>query len=168
MIKCSECGVSQYLGSLFCSECGNFLFDSSGKATAVLPFSEFTYRRTPTPIVKQKVVPSTAIKQLLFDIPGSRRRLHLQVSGEVRVGRADPQAKIKPELDLTQDNGAEYGVSREHALIQLVKQGIILIDLDSTNGTSLNNSRLPPHVPHSLQSGDEIRFGDLLVHLFFD
>jgi pSer/pThr/pTyr-binding forkhead associated (FHA) protein len=44
----------------------------------------------------------------------------------------------------------------------------MLIDLESTNGTLLNNYRLSPHEPYPLHSGDEIRFGDLLVHLFLN
>jgi pSer/pThr/pTyr-binding forkhead associated (FHA) protein len=55
-----------------------------------------------------------------------------------------------------------------HAAFQLSKQGVVLIDLGSTNGTSLNNARLPARQPFVVQSGDEVRFGDLLIHVFFD
>ena len=85
---------------------------------------------------------------------------------ELRIGRAS--SEFVPEVDLTDDDGAEKGVSRLHAKIQSVQEGVVLIDLDSTNGTLLNNYRLPPNEPYPVHSGDEIRFGDLLVHLFLN
>jgi pSer/pThr/pTyr-binding forkhead associated (FHA) protein len=73
-----------------------------------------------------------------------------------------------PELDLTKDRGSDFGVSRLHASIQASNRGVVLIDLGSTNGTLLNNYRLPPDLPYPLHNGDEIRFGRLLVHVFFE
>jgi len=107
-------------------------------------------------------------KELTIVIPGSRRRALLKLAKTIRVGRADPNSGLEPELDLTNDGGAEKGVSRLHAEIKLYKQGVVLIDLGSTNGTLLNTYRLPPEQPYPLQSGDVIRFGELLIHLFFD
>ena len=58
-------------------------------------------------------------------------------------------------------------VSGEHAAI-LHLQHTYVEDLNSTNGTILNGYRLPPDQAYPLNTGDEVRFGDLLVHLFFD
>jgi pSer/pThr/pTyr-binding forkhead associated (FHA) protein len=88
------------------------------------------------------------------------------VQDELRIGRAS--SELVPEVDLTDDDGAQKGVSRLHAKIQSVQEGLVLIDLNSTNGTLLNNHLLPPQEPYPLNSGDEIRFGDLLVHLFLN
>jgi pSer/pThr/pTyr-binding forkhead associated (FHA) protein len=71
------------------------------------------------------------------------------------------------ELNLAEFDAAAYGVSRAHAVLRLTGQGIALVDLDSTNGTYLNNYRLAPHVAYLLTNGDEVSFGDLLVHVFF-
>jgi pSer/pThr/pTyr-binding forkhead associated (FHA) protein len=136
--------------------------------TTALPFSEFDNRPLPIPVDFQALDPPEKPKQILFVIPGSRRRIELKLKHQIRIGRADPQANITPELDLTQDQGIENGISRLHATIQLAKQGVILMDLDSTNGTTLNKTRLPAQKPFLLKSGDEIKFGDLLVHIFFD
>jgi len=168
MIKCSECGASQYKGTLFCSECGASLPESTKKTTSVLPFSQFADRLPPLPLTETTLEPSYEIRPLIFVIPSSRRRLTLELDKEIRVGRADPKSDVVPELDLTQDNGLEKGVSRFHASIKASNRGIVLIDLGSTNGTVLNSYRLPAEQPYPLQSGDEIRFGDLLVHLFFN
>ncbi|RMG97323.1 MAG: FHA domain-containing protein, partial [Chloroflexi bacterium] len=66
------------------------------------------------------------------------------------------------------DNGGDKGVSRLHATIQYSNHGIVLIDLGSTNGTMLNNYRLAAEQPYLLNNGDEIRCGDLLMHIFFE
>lgn len=164
MIKCTECGTSQEEGSLFCSECGGFLLVEAGKITAVLPFSEFANRPPPPPLAEDALAPAQTTRKITLVVPSSRRRFKLEVLEEVMVGRAS--SELVPEVDLTDDDGAEKGVSRLHAKIRAVQNGLVLIDLDSTNGTLLNNYRLPPNEPYPLKSGDEIRFGDLLVHIF--
>lgn len=167
MIKCKDCGASQYPGTLFCSECGRFLLDGSDKTTGVLPFSEFARRPLPSPVEEEGQAADVESKQLMFIIPASRRRVKVELADKIQIGRGVPDSDVVPELDLTDDNGVDNGVSREHAVIQLWQRGIVLIDLESTNGTLLNNSRLSPNLPYLLQSGDEVRFGDLLVHIFF-
>ncbi len=166
MTKCSDCGTSQEEGALFCSECGGFLLVEEGENTAVLPFSEFADRPPPPPLTEEALTPVNNPKEILLMVPSSRRRFKLKVQNELHIGRAS--SDFVPEVDLTDDEGAEKGVSRLHAKIQVVLEGIMLIDLDSTNGTLLNNYRLSPNEPYPLNSGDEIRFGDLLVHLFLD
>ncbi|HRQ42181.1 MAG TPA: FHA domain-containing protein [Chloroflexota bacterium] len=167
MIRCIECGKEQYIGALFCTECGAFLVEQISKGkTTILPFSEFTVHAPPPPLTKEELETAVNPRQVTFVIPSSRRRLQLELRQEIKVGRAD--AEMSPELDLTPDDGAEKGVSRLHASIKSVKKGIVLIDLDSTNGTMLNTYRLPPNRPYPLKNGDEIRFGDLLTHIFID
>ncbi len=166
MIKCSDCGASQEEGTLFCNECGGFLMVEAGENTAVLPFSEFAGPPPPPPFTEEALTPVNKPKEILFVVAGSRRRFKLVVQNEINIGRAS--ADFVPEVDLTDDEGAEKGVSRLHAKIQVVQEGIMLVDLDSTNGTLLNNYRLSPNEPYPLHSGDEIRFGDLLVHLFLN
>jgi predicted component of type VI protein secretion system len=164
MTKCTECGSSQEEGALFCSECGGFLLLETGKITAVLPFSEFANRPPPPPLSTDALAPAETAQKITLVVPSSRRRFKLEVQHELQIGRAS--SELVPEVDLTDDDGAEKGVSRLHAKIQAVQNGLVLIDLESTNGTLLNNYRLPPQQPYPLKSGDEIRFGDLLVHLF--
>jgi pSer/pThr/pTyr-binding forkhead associated (FHA) protein len=166
MIKCSDCGANQEEGVLFCSECGGFLLVEPGKITAVLPFSEFANRPPPPPLTEEALTPTSAERKITLVVPGSRRRFKLVIQGEIRIGRSSSEQM--PEVDLTDDDGAVKGVSRLHAKIRSVQDGLVLIDLNSTNGTMLNNFRLPPEEPYPLSSGDELRFGDLLVHLFLD
>ncbi len=167
MIICNDCGAKEMPGTLFCTECGNLLLDA-GLNTTVLPFAQFNASTTPSPVDVNEAEPVHNGKRIMFVIPSSRRRFDLELNRQIRVGRSDQDVDVIPELDLSSDLGAEKGVSRMHATFQLIKQGIVLFDLGSTNGTTLNNARLPAHQPFLINSGDEIRFGDLLVHVFFD
>lgn len=168
MIKCSECGSNEMEGALFCSECGNSLLKTREQSTAQLPFSDSLSDPVPPSLLGQDFGAVSEAKRVMFVIPSSGRRVILDLDDEIRVGRKDAARQLNPELDLTKDRGSDFGVSRLHASIQPSNRGVVLIDLGSTNGTLLNNYRLPPDLPYPLHNGDEIRFGRLLVHIFFE
>jgi phage tail-like protein len=50
-------------------------------------------------------------------------------------------------------------ISRQHARLLLGEQGVALEDLDSSNGTTVNDERLNPNEPRLLQKGDGIGIG---------
>jgi pSer/pThr/pTyr-binding forkhead associated (FHA) protein len=165
MIRCRDCGATQYEGSLYCSECGRNLIQDSKQETDVLPFSEYAHRPPPPPISELEVLTADDAKQITFVIPSSRRRYTLPLAKQISIGRAIEDKKTN--LDFAEDNGMELGVSRTHAVLQWSNKGVIIMDLGSTNGTFLNNHHLPKNKPYPIQSGDELRFGELLVHVFF-
>ncbi len=167
MITCQDCGSIHPEGALFCSECGYYLLKTAVQSTIVLPFSDFLHRPPPPPLSDFKPEPLPTPQIITFIIPSSRRRLEIEMTDQIRVGRTDAHSDFFPELDLTKDNGAELGVSRIHTVIQASGQGLVIVDLGSTNGTLLNNSSLLPQTPYPLKNGDEIRFGDMLVHILF-
>ncbi len=53
----------------------------------------------------------------------------------------------------------DINVSRHHCMIRIRPEEITLVDLGSSNGTYVNRNRVISQV--ALQSGDEIRLGDL-------
>lgn len=165
MIRCRDCGASQYQGTLYCSECGRNLLQDAKQETDVLPFSEFAHKPPPPPLSELDANDTQETKQITFVIPSSRHRHTITLIKQIQIGRAfdDPTTN----LDLTEDNGIELGVSRLHATLHGSSKGIVIMDLGSTNGTFLNNHHLPVNKPYPLQSGDELRFGELLVHIFF-
>ncbi|MFN3762975.1 MAG: FHA domain-containing protein [Anaerolineae bacterium] len=55
------------------------------------------------------------------------------------------------------------GISRRHARLLRRPDGWFLEDLQSTNGTFLNENRLPPGQPVPLSHGDLIRLGQLTM-----
>lgn len=70
-------------------------------------------------------------------------------------------------VDLTHFYAHHRGVSRKHARIILKNHRLHVTDLNSTNGTYINNSPLEPNTPHPLREGDELRLGflSLLIHI---
>jgi len=89
--------------------------------------------------------------------------LPIPVAERVMVGRRDPLSQIQPGVDLDPYGGASAGVSRRHAVLLKREAGWFLEDLQSTNGTYVNEIRLAPNKPVPLHSGDLIRFGQLTL-----
>lgn len=166
MIRCRDCGATQYQGTLYCTECGRNLLQDSKQTTDVLPFSEFAHKPPPPPVSELELEHVQAAKPITFVIPSSRRRHKLSLIKQIQIGRSFEDTTTN--LDLTEDNGIELGVSRIHAVLQWSNKGIVIMDLGSTNGTFLNNHHLPTNKPYPVQSGDELRFGELLAHIFFE
>ena len=75
-------------------------------------------------------------------------------AGENSLGRS-------PENDIVI---VDDSVSRRHAVIDCQPDRLVLRDLDSKNGTFVNQVRLTR--PHLLKSGDQIHIGQRLVRLF--
>lgn len=82
---------------------------------------------------------------------------------EVLIGRMDPRLSRPPDIDLDPYGGVTAGMSRRHARLLRKQEGWFLEDLQSTNGTYVNEVRLLPHRPIRLHSGDLVRFGQLTV-----
>lgn len=169
MIRCEECGTRQPPGTLYCSECGKLLLAAPEQGQeAPLPFTDALEPPHAPPLLGRELTAGEAVSTLTVVIPSSGRRIELDLSQEVQVGRTDPENGHYPALDLTDDQGSTLGVSRVHASIQPTAEGILLVDEGSANGTYLNGFHLPPQLPYALRSGDEVRFGRLLVHIFLE
>lgn len=123
---------------------------------------------TPAPLVGKRAHPAEAARGIRFIVPFSGRQVTLPLRGELQIGRSDARRDIKPDLDLSQDGGTEAGVSRLHALILQTAQGLAVMDLDSVNGTWVNNYRIPPRLPFAINNGDELKLGELVIHVFYE
>ena len=100
-------------------------------------------------------------------IMNSGRRLNLDVSDDLLIGRKDNARGIFPDVDLGLDGGFDAGVSRRHAILSYTDGIYRLEDLGSANGTFINGQRLPPQASATLADGDELKCGTLLVRVEF-
>jgi hypothetical protein len=84
----------------------------------------------------------------------------------VRLGRTveDSLADVT-HLDLTPYGADNLGVSRRHALLEIQQNRLIVMDLNSVNGTSVNRVRLQPNAPYQLMHGDILELGDLQLRI---
>ena len=139
---CTECQMENIDGALFCEECGARL-------------------ESEEPIQEMEVAGGEAQSLVLAAADGTR--MDVPAKEEVVVGREDPVSEVFPDMDLTDLNGMDNGVSRKHAIIHRAGTQYTLEDLDSTNGTYINKKRIQSRVPEPFTAGDEIKFGKLTL-----
>jgi len=79
---------------------------------------------------------------------------------QVSIGRRSRSRGIFPGIDLV-GPPEDPGVSHHHAVLVGSGDGWAVVDLDSTNGTTVNegDTPLPPHRPHPLEPGDRVHVG---------
>lgn len=99
-------------------------------------------------------------------VAGTGVTITLPLQAEISIGRADPQGQEVPDVDLEPHGGRMAGVSRRHAMLLRGPVGWLLEDLHSTNGTFVNGEPVLPGQPVALKSGDQVRFGQLLLSFY--
>jgi len=154
MIKCPFCNSVYPENTLFCEECGSYLAPSSGQSTDPLD--------GPGEGQGTGSEPSGVFKTLALSIEAGGR-IELPLSKEIVIGRLDATHAVFPDVDLTNEQGAEKGVSRRHARISRRHDQVFIEDLNSLNGTFLNATRLVPELPYPLKAGDQVQLGKLVV-----
>src|SRR5262245_2999288 len=79
---------------------------------------------------------------------------------EISIGRRSASRGITPDIDLT-GPPEDPGVSHLHAVLLIDDGQLSIMDLGSSNGTTVNDdqSPLPPNAPRTLSTGDRIHLG---------
>jgi len=83
------------------------------------------------------------------------------------IGRKTSPDDKQVDIDLSPHGAGEHGVSRYHAIIQVVNHRVSIKDFNSTNGTLLNTFVLTPMYAYRLRHGDELSFGKLTMQVHF-
>ncbi|GAB4445619.1 MAG: FHA domain-containing protein [Anaerolineae bacterium] len=165
-ITCPYCGYENPVISLICKRCGRLLDrDAAAQAAQAATPARGVSAPGPTPqSARSRFGPDDT---LVIHVQGSRTPLKVRLEEELVIGRSDPSNNAFPGLDLSLYDALEKGVSRRHAAIRREGETLQLIDLSSPNGTFLNETRLTPRQPYPLRDGDELRFGHLVLRLYF-
>jgi serine/threonine protein kinase len=103
-----------------------------------------------------------------FVVAATGSPLLIPLKDEVLIGRADPRGKVVPDIDLSVYGGGTAGVSRQHARLLRTDEGWMIEDLRSTNGTFVNDRRVPASQPTPLNDGDSVRCGQLVLNFHTD
>jgi hypothetical protein len=166
---CSNCNAKQLEGSIFCAECGASLVPARHNETTMSlgPRQPTGDLDDPDPVFIPVPEPETTGPTLSLVIMNSGRRIKLDISEDLLIGRKDNARGIFPDVDLGLDGGYDAGVSRRHAILSHKERVYRIEDLGSANGTFINGRRLAPQTATSLNSGDEVKCGTLLMRVEF-
>lgn len=165
MQRCSHCNAQQLDGAIFCSECGASLVGAPARRETTASLSQRGVEpplrpEEPAPMVVNAPQGGPSVALVVLN---SGRRIVLEATEELLVGRKDNQRGIYPDVDLGLDGGYDAGVSRRHAIISPQGAGFVIEDLASANGTFVNGQRLQPQSPTPIHHGDELKFGTLIL-----
>ena len=166
MIKCPTCQAEHPENTLFCDQCGSYLLGGNQIETDPLAKGELTWKEREE-MGEAPGVDITSPLGLKLTIPDSGREIEVPLTKEVKIGRLDMASASFPDVDLTTDDALHKGVSRHHAKITKRGNEVFIEDLGSINGTFLNRNKLIPYLPQALKSGDELRFGKLILRVSF-
>lgn len=83
---------------------------------------------------------------------------------DMLVGRRDPDQDFIPDIDLfDQETANTRYISRRQARLFFHDGRLWLEDLDSSNGTAINNKLVAVHEPRLLNLGDKLLFGQSVL-----
>ena len=166
MIKCPYCENKNLENTLFCGECVGYLLTDNQKNTDSLVKDGSAWsgqRDAETTLANLSQNVGSSI--LYLGIGDHKRQIELSLDKTIHLGRLDPASDTFPEVDLTNDGGLERGVSRRHARILCKDRQVLIEDLGSVNGTFINNKRLAPYLPETIQNGDRLQTGRLNLEI---
>jgi|SRR5579859_423788 len=159
-ISCPHCGKPNPPNNSMCKYCGQILESKPAPPT----------RQLDTTATKKSSLLSdffTPDSMLLISIRGAKTNLEAFVKTKMMIGRGFSPVQGQPFLDLTPYDGEVLGVSRYHCEIRFLNNTLVITDLDSDNGTYINEARLYPYEIRVLHNGDEVRLGKLTMKLTF-
>jgi hypothetical protein len=143
--SCPVCTMPRALGN-FCEACGyNYLTGKPAELSAEAKQWQIAISVDSTPQTADSPVPPTRSTQVVSLAVGS-----------YLIGRTSQKRSILPEISLDFDDA----VSHRHAVLEMrADRSLILRDIGSANGTSLNGHEIPLTRDIPLQNGDTVTLG---------
>jgi len=167
MIICPNCQHKEMSGAIYCSKCGAQLIDKA-IATHKIHTAETRHRAKRDTVRTQPPPPVHLESWISLNLVDSGQILPLADRTEFTLGRSAEGQPIVPDVDLAPHNAYANGVSRLHAVLKLIEDRIVIMDLGSSNGTYLNGSRLPPYIETPIAHGDVIYLGKLKMQVLIE
>ena len=165
MIDCPHCHGENYVGTLFCGECGAQLFSADGITQAL----NTAVTDIPAPLIDQlqalAPVNSSQDTAVILNFVENGRSMPLSGSDSYILGRPNPGETLQPDINLNAFDAYKFGVSRIHAQLNINGSRISLSDLGSVNGTRINGQRIDAHSEHMISNGDLTQLGKLKFQL---
>jgi FHA domain-containing protein len=150
VVTCPNCGKKNDGTQFTCAYCGQRLEpDSLGSSLAAVEPTWFGLYST-----------------LVFTFDGSFEPLELRVGHLLTLGRHTADDRVA-DVDLSPYQAELLGVSRLHTTLKRQGQSLTLVDMNSTNHTFLNGSKLKDGEVYTLKTGDKLQLGRLGMRVSF-
>lgn len=159
MIICSDCQYPNLLGAVYCSECGTALVVSGAPITQDMRAVASGATAHMTPPASEPVLRTD--NWITLHILDTGEMLPLEEHNEFTLGRTSDGQPVMPDIDLSPYDAYGKGVSRLHAVLRRGISDVVLVDLDSANGTFINGKRLTANEEWALANGDVVALGRL-------
>jgi hypothetical protein len=159
-VNCPHCGKTNQRHEVFCYSCGQLLEPVKGAYdTRVLG------EATSTPLDSEHFGMESV---LVLRVRGSTENYETRPQNadhEIIIGRSTKGSVLAPDIDLTNKQASDLGVSRLHLSIRYDKEheAILVSDLGSANGSYINGQRMMAKEVRVLRHGDELRLGKLVL-----
>lgn len=160
-ITCPNCQSNNSQNSIFCLDCGFWLGDLQSSTrqnweTEINFKQQFALALSSAPSFELRH------REYLLYFPNHKESLIFTQEQSIVLGRRTNSGVTGMHVvDLNQFEAAALGVSRHHAQITFRDDTYYLADLESSNGTFLNEERLHLGKQYPLKDGDLI----VLAHL---
>lgn len=161
---CLKCSQENQPDSIFCSKCGTVLTPLLSTGTPTVPVPEDAIKPTYPEHVRQLTQLHADI--LVLQVLGYEQPILVKGGVKIILGRYS-DGDSAPSVDLTPYNANLLGVSRHHALITRPEKEYMIQDLNSTNGTWINEEKLTPQKFYPIRNGDLVRVGQLAFYVYF-
>jgi hypothetical protein len=151
---CPTCAEPRAAEGAFCEGCG-YDFTAEAARTPPQPATWFVEVRA-----DRQYFDRLQPDDVEFPSDPPTRTIELD-QPEILVGRHSTSSGVDPDVDLACEP-VDIAVSHRHVLLVRADDGSYgVVDLDSTNGTCLNEAETPiePGVRHLLADGDRIHLG---------
>ena len=145
-IACRRCGRARAADERFCESCGHDHAEK-GVWSVEISVDRTQYEQGASGL---QLPTGRVAAVLVFELD------------EITIGRRDDSRNVHPDVDLSGEL-ADPGVSHVHAMMRRDARsgGFTIVDLGSTNGTTINDDSQPiePHRPTPVTPGDRIHIG---------
>jgi hypothetical protein len=156
---CRACGAVRSGADRFCEVCGYDYVTGAGGAAAPGP-ADAGCRWQVVVTADRHYYETLSTDGITFPDAYAPRTFPLEAD-EVRIGRRSGTRGVALDIDLAGDP-EDTGVSHVHVLLARHPDGTFaVLDLGSTNGTTLNDDEepIPPNSPVALVEGDRLHLG---------
>jgi hypothetical protein len=163
-VRCPRCGMLHPVNTSGCSHCTREMDALSAPITQRIDRLPTTI---PLPASPQDSLDST--RNILLQFLPSALCIPVALSNAVILGRRAASGQMLPYdlIDLSHLDAGRRGVSRQHCQLERQGASLFITDLNSTNGTYLNGTRLTAYTPYRLADGDRLILSTLHCTVVF-